>query len=88
MSETTKQQYQDSHSLLNMTQQVSEQTKSSLSAAQGGVANASNQRRNILEFNQLMDKLKQSSERSSNTSQSMVQQLSTQITRIVATFNN
>ncbi|MGB0834506.1 MAG: methyl-accepting chemotaxis protein [Psychrobium sp.] len=88
MSETTEQQYQDSHSLLNMTQQVSEQTKSSLSAAQGGVANASNQRRNILEFNQLMDKLKQSSERSSNTSQSMVQQLSTQITRIVDTFNN
>ncbi|MGB1298611.1 MAG: methyl-accepting chemotaxis protein [Psychrobium sp.] len=88
MSETTEQQYQDSNSLLNMTQQVSEQTKSSLSAAQGGVANASNQRRNILEFNQLMDKLKQSSERSSNTSQSMVQQLSTQITRIVSTFNN
>lgn len=87
MSNTTEQQYQDSNSLLSMTEQVSEQTKSSLTAAKNGATNASNQRRSILEFNQLMDKLKESSERSSHTSQSMVNQLSTQITRIVATFN-
>jgi methyl-accepting chemotaxis protein len=87
MSEATMQQSNDSNALLNTAQQVSEQTKSSLSAAQDGVTNASNQRNNILEFNQLMDKLKNSSERSSNTSQLMVSQLSTQITRIVATFN-
>jgi len=88
MSEATTQQSKDSNALLNTTSQVSEQTKSSLSAAQDGVTNASNQRHNILEFNQLMDNLKNSSERSSNTSQLMVNQLSTQITRIVATFTN
>jgi len=86
MSEATTQQSRDSNALLNTTWQVSEQTKSSLSAAQDGVTNASNQRHNILEFNQLMDNLKNSSEHSSNTSQLMVNQLSTQITRIVATF--
>lgn len=88
MSDATKQQQKDSNALLNTTQEVTEQTKSSLSAAQDGVKNAVNQRQNIFEFNQLMDKLKDSSERSSQTSQVMVNQLSTQITRIVETFNS
>ena len=87
MSKATTQQYDDSNALLSTTQQVSEQTKSSLTAAQDGVKNATNQRYSIIEFNKLMNKLKNSSEHSSNTSQSMVTQLSTQITRIVETFN-
>ncbi|NRA61465.1 MAG: hypothetical protein HRU25_11260 [Psychrobium sp.] len=88
MSDTTQQQFSDSNLLLTTTEQVSEQTKSSLNAAQDGVATASNQRDNILEFDQLMEQLKQSSERSSNTSKAMVSQLSTQITRIVDTFSH
>lgn len=88
ISETTQRQKKDSIALLNTTQEVTEQTQSSLSAAKDGVKNAGNQRQNIFEFNQLMEKLKESSEHSSQTSQLMVKQLSTQITRIVDTFNN
>ena len=58
MSDTTQQQFSDSNLLLTTTEQVSEQTKSSLNAAQDGVATASNQRDNILEFDQLMELIK------------------------------
>ena len=86
ISTTASEQHIASQQLLATTSEVGAQAQLTLDAAQQGVDHASTQLSSIKDFNQTVEQIKQNSHNSMQLSNDMHQQLSRQITTIVATF--